>query len=582
MKDRVRAALAFLEERSGIGAAVRRLGETPLDPEVDGPRWRLVPGSVLLLLILLQIATGITLAIYYSPGATTAWGSVFHIEERVLLGSFVRGLHAFGAGGVVIALVVHGFEAGLRRAYRSPHELSWWLGLILVPVVVGFALTGYLLPWDQRGYWATQVAAGIMAGTPVVGDAASRTFMGGTDLGNLTLTRFYALHIAVLPATLLLLIGVHLAVWRRNALRAATATSARLWPGQALRNLTIFFVAVAGLATLAATVGAGLDAPADPGSGGDYPPRPEWYFAPLRELLKTVPEPWGSLVVPGLVFAGLAALPLIDRRGREVPDGRRDQRLLLARALLILPLVGYLALLMSTFLTDAKDSDFQRKRAAAARDATLAKELARKGIPAAGAGAMLRDHPPRRGARLFEEHCNECHKVKGKGGKGGADLTNFLSVAWLRGLTIDPDHKKYFGETKLNKLPDDERMPKLDPASSKQATAIATFLRSLDPSVTGLNEKLVAAGRAAFHKGAGETQACVSCHSIKPWTPDVGADAGPNLHGYGSAEWLRAFLVNPASERFYHELNEMPAYGKELSAKELDALVVYLRGLDGD
>lgn len=576
MKSRLRAALAFLEERSGVGAALRRLAGTPITPEPGAPRWRLVPGKVLLLLILLQIVTGTTLAIYYSPGTTSSWGSVFNIEQRVVLGSFVRGLHAFGAGAVVIALLLHGVEAGLRRAYRSPHQLSWWLGLVLVPVVAGFALTGYLLPWDQRGYWATQVASGIMAGTPIVGPYAAKVFLGGADMGNLTLTRFYALHISVLPITLLILIGVHLMVWRRNALRAAPDLERdAYWPRQVLRDLVVFVLVFAVLATLAAKVGAGLDAPADPNS--DYPPRPEWYFAPLRELLKTVPEPWGSLVVPGLVFLGLASLPLLDRRERDDPG-----RVRLARAFVVVPLVGYLALLGITTAKDQGDAEFQRKKAAAAVDATLAKKLAQDGIPPAGAGAMLRDYPPRRGARLFEEHCNRCHRAGGQGGHGGADLTGFLSVSWLRGLIVDPEHARYFGKTKLMELATEDRMPKLDKTLADQATDIATFVRSLDPSVQGLDPKRVAAGRKAYFAGGGETQSCASCHSIKPWSPKIGADAGPNLHGYGSAEWLRAFVANPKSDRFYHVLNKMPAYGKDLSPAELDALVVHLRGLDGD
>jgi ubiquinol-cytochrome c reductase cytochrome b subunit len=512
---------------------------------------------VLAALLVVQVVTGVTLALHYAPSSTTAWGSVFHIEERVVLGSFVRGLHAFGASAIVLGLAVHVLLLGLARRYQGPRRVNWVLGLMAVPLVAALGLTGYLLPWDQKGYWATQVAVGIVRGTPLVGDLGGTVLQGGPELGTLTLTRFYGLHAIVLPAALFALLALHLRVWRRQREAAQDAGVVPYWPGQATRDGLLALLALAGVAALAAGVGAGLEAPADPTS--DYPPRPEWYFAPLRELLKHVPEPWGSVVLPGALLGAVGALPWID-------GGRRPRA---ARLVLLLPLLGWVLLFAKTSLNDAADGDFQARRAVAREDAQLARRLARVGIPPGGAGEMVWTYPPRWGERLFVQHCQECHVVEGRGGPGGPHLTGYLGLPWLEGVIREPDAPRYFGHVESLV----GAMPPLDQAHLGDLRAIATYVRSLDPSVVGLDPALVAAGREAYVAAE-----CNACHKVEPGL----ADLGPNLAGYGGEDWLVRFLRDPGHELFYAEDNDMPAYGEELSEAELQALAAYLRTLDGD
>ncbi|RMG18515.1 MAG: DUF4405 domain-containing protein [Planctomycetota bacterium] len=592
VRGRLRRALAAWEDATGLGALARRFLTTPVRPG-----WARATGPALLLLLCAQLATGFGLALHYSPSGTTAWASVFYLEERIAGGAFVRGLHAYGASALVALLLVHVLAVGLGRRYRDRRAANWLLGLCLLPLIGTFALTGYLLPWDQKGYWATRVATGIVRGTPLVGEAAARALQGGAELGSLTLTRFFALHAVALPATLLLLLALHLRVWRRTRPDPEPEAARPYWPAQAARDLALFCGLLCALALAAHFRGAGLEAPADPSS--DYPPRPEWYFAPLREVLKAVPEPWGSIVLPGAVGLLLAFLPWID--------GPRSSRPRLARALLLLPFALWGTLLLHAQLADLADRDYQAQRRRAAEEADLAKALAREGVPGEGAAALLWRYPPRWGERLFERHCIACHEVDGRGGEGrprdseasggegggseavdgdvdalgegaegrgetapGPVLTGYLGLRWLREVIAHPESPRYFG--RVPSLRDE--MPPLEEAFLPRLDAIAAFVRAQDPAAAAsLDPARIAAGRKAYFAAE-----CNSCHSLKPGR----ADLGPNLAGYGSEDWLLRFLRDPGHELFYAEDNAMPAYGDELSADELRALVAYLRTLDGD
>lgn len=556
---RWRAVLEAIDERTGVRALAGRLAGFPV---AGGPGWRHALGAALAAMLALQVITGVGMAFHYAPSATTAWESVQHLEEQVLLGSLLRGLHAFGASGVVVLLVAHVVAAGVARAYRRPREAAWVSGLIAAPVVLGFALTGYLLPWDQKGYWATQVAIGIARATPVVGAWAGAVMQGGPDLGTLTLTRFYALHTMLLPLALLALVAVHVALVRRaaEASKDLEGGAAPWWPGQAWRDGLAVALVVGVVAALAAARGAGLEAPADPAS--NYPPRPEWYFAPLRQLLKTVPEPWGSLVLPGGAFLLLLALPWIDGRDRPRPA--------LSRAIVLGPPAVALALGVQAHLIDAGDEDYQEARLEAEAEAALAKQLAREGVPPGGAAELLWRHPPRRGQRLFEVHCQGCHRLDGKGGGEAPDLTGYLGLAWLEGVIRDPRDPRFFGHTKLDGM---EPLPK---ESWPKLRPLAAFLRAQDPErAPSPDPALVKAGEEAYFE-----LECHGCHAITA-EDEGGAYGGgaPSLQGYGSVEWLTAFLRDPGHERFYGENNDMPAYADELDDEELAALVVFLRGL---
>ena len=194
----------FLDERVGHRKLLAHALEEPIQ---GGARWAHVFGSALLGSFLVQAVTGVALMTSYAPSEQTAWASVHYITFTQSGGWLLRGLHHFGAQAMVIVLAMHLLQVALFGAYKKPREVNWWLGLGLLALTLGFALTGYLLPWDQKGYWATRVATNIAGTVPVVGDATQKLMQGGAEYGSLTPTRFYALHVAVLPALLVILVA---------------------------------------------------------------------------------------------------------------------------------------------------------------------------------------------------------------------------------------------------------------------------------------------------------------------------------------------------------------------------------------
>jgi quinol-cytochrome oxidoreductase complex cytochrome b subunit/mono/diheme cytochrome c family protein len=314
-----------------------------------GARWRYVWGSTLVFVFTLQLLTGVLLMTAYSPGESTAWASVYFIQYQMDFGWFIRGLHHFGSQAMVVLLGLHMLQVVIAGAHLPPREINWWLGLGLLGLVLGLSLTGYLLPWDQKGLWATQVATNIAGTLPAIGPWLQKVIVGGPEYGNHTLTRFYALHVAILPPLVIVLIVAHLAVFRRHGVTAPKSAvgAGVFWPAQAFRDLVVSLMIFGVMLTFvlwghghaAETppadqglydaiahagqrgLGANLDAPAD--LEKPYPARPEWYFLFLFQLLKYFTgehEIIGTVAVPMAVGLLLFILPLLGI-GRLRPYG---------------------------------------------------------------------------------------------------------------------------------------------------------------------------------------------------------------------------------------------------------------------
>jgi len=182
--------------------------------------WLYTLGSASLFVAVNQAVTGILLTLYYVPTPDHAYDSVVYITTQLPMGWFIRGLHHWGASAMVILVVAHLLRVYFYGAYKFPREVTWITGVILLLIVIGFGFTGYLLPWDQRAYWATTVGTRIIGVAPVVGDWMLRVARGGSDLSAVTLARFFGTHVWVLPTALLLLVGVHLFLVIRNGISA--------------------------------------------------------------------------------------------------------------------------------------------------------------------------------------------------------------------------------------------------------------------------------------------------------------------------------------------------------------------------
>ena len=172
--------------------------------------WLYTLGSATLFVAVLQIVTGILLTIYYVPTPDHAYDSVIYITTQLPAGWFIRGLHHWGASAMVILTALHLLRTFFYGAYKYPREVTWMSGVALLLIVVGFGFTGYLLPWDQKAYWATTVGTEIAGVAPVVGVWVLRIARGGDELSAVTLARFFGAHVWVLPGALLTLLAIHL------------------------------------------------------------------------------------------------------------------------------------------------------------------------------------------------------------------------------------------------------------------------------------------------------------------------------------------------------------------------------------
>lgn len=196
----------WLDERVGW----RKVWESIFLRKVPKTNWLYTLGSATLFTALLQIVTGILLTIYYVPTPDHAYDSVQYITTQVPAGWMIRGLHHWGASAMVVLAVLHMLRVIYYGAYKFPREMTWFTGVGLLLVVLGFGFTGYLLPWDQKAYWATTVGTRIAGVAPLIGDWILRIMRGGEELSAITLARFFGTHVWVLPAILISLILVHL------------------------------------------------------------------------------------------------------------------------------------------------------------------------------------------------------------------------------------------------------------------------------------------------------------------------------------------------------------------------------------
>ncbi|MDH5672586.1 MAG: cytochrome b N-terminal domain-containing protein [Myxococcales bacterium] len=554
----------FLDDRTGY----RALLHEALDEDIaGGARWAYVFGSGLLTIFACQVVTGLLLMATYTPSMDDAWSSVFYIQHKVTAGWFIRGLHHYGSQAMMIVLGFHLLQVALYGAYKKPREVTWWVGLGLMGVVQALGLTGYLLPWDQKGYWATKVATNIAGTVPLMGPALQTLIVGGAEYGQATITRFYVLHVGVLPATLVLLVSAHVALFRRNG-GATPPASADLskkgvfYPDQVVRDL-VFALLVVGVMALLTVAGGGahIDAPADPSI--DYHPRPEWYFLFLFQLLKYLPgsmELLGTVILPGLAGAFLFVLPFLDRGESTAVRGRLPWL-----APILLGALGVIGLTYQAFADDAADEEFQAGLVDSQKRADRAIALAQDGIPPGGPLEMLKNDPMTRGADVYAKECTSCHVLDGEGERSAPDHSGYGSRKWLMGLLLDPDAEHYFGTTELSDM---KPMGKLGDAKLK---AVIEYLISLghetgDPAY---DLALAKRGKRVFE------ESCFDCHAIG----ENGADIfdGPNMTGYGSSEWIFNQIKQPDAETQYGELNEMPVFAGELDDHDIRMVTAYLR-----
>ena len=309
-------------------------------------------GGMTLFLFAVQVATGILLLLYYRPSAENAFESVQFIMTEVQFGWLIRSIHSWSANLMIATLFIHMFSVFFLRAYYPPREITWVSGVALLFVVICFGFSGYLLPWNKLAFFATKVGTEIAGVVPFVGRPILRFLRGGDDVTGGTLTRFFGFHVAVLPATATVLIGLHVLLVQLHgmsvppSLNGTSVKKMKFIPNFLLRDLIGWILAIGVLAALAALFPWELGEKADPFAPAPEGIKPEWYFLFMFQTLKYLPAKiWKfdgevlGIMAFNIVALLLFVVPFVDK----APGNRRNR--------LIFNSLGIVALLYIVVMT---------------------------------------------------------------------------------------------------------------------------------------------------------------------------------------------------------------------------------------
>ena len=470
--------IAWFDQRTGLVTALKDF----LTEDVPGgASYWYVFGSATLLVLVVQIVTGIILCFYYSPSAWTAWESTQFIYRHVWGGPFLISLHYWGASAMIVLMSMHLLQVLLFGAYKKPREIQWVVGVLLFFIVLSMGLTGYLLPWDLNAYFATQVAINIAASVPVVGQFLYHFLSDGSTLGTLTIGRFFGLHVWATPAAIIALVGMHLFILRHNNPAGLPSddppkTYGRFYPNQIFMDTVSAVVSFAIIVALSIVMPAPLLAKADP-NNAQFIPAPAWYFYALYGLLRMFPQNMSlvpTVFLPGLFTMVLLLLPWLDRNPHRA----------LARRPFVIPFtVISVGLIVGITLYSAKIIGAEQAASPVGQTpvegygAPPSPELIPNvalTYPKAATQAALS------GATVYTQNCASCHAANGKGLPGAIPplagnpyvmgAPNKVIGTVLNGLT---------GEISVNGAKFNGVMPawktKLSPA---EVAAVISYIRS--------------------------------------------------------------------------------------------------------
>jgi ubiquinol-cytochrome c reductase cytochrome b subunit len=474
---RWRNAIAdWFDARLGVRETPLPVLTHPIPRGAAGPMgWWYVFGSASLTLLAIQILTGIGLAMVYVPAADRAYDSLLYMNYEQPFGWFLRALHYYAGSGMVVLVLAHMTQVFLHGAYKYPRELTWLVGVGLLLCTMGMFFTGQILRWDPDAYWGLAVGGSMAGRVPVIGPDLVRLVLGGEVIGGESLTRFYALHVFVIPGSLLLLLGIHLWLVLRCGISAPPVAGVLVDPntydseykhevhtsgvpflGDAMLK-DAFFSAVAVLVVVAIAAVVGPKGPSglpDPTLGGANP-RPEWPFLWLFALLSLSPpatETFIILVFPLVLIVALLLVPFVSNRGERAPSRRP------VAVLGVVVIYTFLGVLTYQGVASPWSPHMQAWSADPVGE------------------QFVRGHSPLelQGALVFQyKNCRNCHVLGGTGGERGPDLTR-IGTRLTEEQLIDQVS---------NGTPGGGNMPaygkQMSPA---EMTALVKFLVSLRPA----------------------------------------------------------------------------------------------------
>lgn len=574
------ALVRWVDERLPV-RAILGLGTNETIP--GGARFAYALGSATLFAFALQVVSGCIQLFYYVPTVDHAYDSLMYLRMQIPFGWLLHGLHYWGANAMVVLVGLHTMRVFVWGAYKRPRELTWLIGVALLAGTAAIMFTGAPLPWDERGYWAAEVGSSMVGTTPVIGTSLRRLLRGGEATGQLALSRFFVLHVAILPAALGVGVLLHLLAFRMfgsvGPWRAVQRREEPLWPEQVARDVVVAALLLVLLVGLAAFEPPPITGPADP-LDASYVPKPEWNFLFLYKGLQLLPgslEALGTVGVPLLGLLLLGALPFLDR-GPERDPAKRP----FAMTGLVL-VVGSVAALSVAGLEAPEGA---------------AGESARPREPQASARAQ-------EGAALFATlGCGGCHRADGGALDLSAEGARGRSPEWLAAQIRAPaEHVP--GST----------MPAHPQLSAAQLEALVAYLESLRspgapaPGATaappargaGAPGAREAAGRAAeivgsaIHGATLYTIQCSPCHgeagrsdradarrgNVPPLVPISRVIFSPEPEVF--AAQLDRWLQHGAAPAAEHPGIEMPAFGDTdvLTQQQIADIEAYVMSRNG-
>ncbi len=327
MKNLLQRVMESLDERLDLAPLL----EMARKKEVPRHRfeWAYYFGGLTIFFLMVQVISGILLLLYYRPTAEAAFESVQFIMTQVSFGWLIRSVHSWSANLMILSAFLHMFSVLFMKSYARPRELTWWTGFLMLLLALGFGFSGYLLPWNKLAFFATRVGTDMVGKVPFVGEWLLQVLRGGEDVTGATLTRFFALHVAVLPGILMSLLLVHLLLIQRQGIHTPLAVlrkdrplrTMKFFPNFVMREAVVWLVGLFVLAVLAAFFPWELGVKADPFASAPAGIRPEWYFLFMFETLKLIPGTVAGIEgeLLGLGAFGLAGLfwfliPVLDRK----------------------------------------------------------------------------------------------------------------------------------------------------------------------------------------------------------------------------------------------------------------------------
>jgi ubiquinol-cytochrome c reductase cytochrome b subunit len=464
----------WIDARVGFRSSLLPILKHPIPRGAAGPQgWWYVFGSASITLLAIQVVTGIGLALVYVPAADKAYESLLYLNSQQPLGRLLRAMHYYAGSGMVVMVLAHMTQVFLHGAYKYPRELTWIMGVFLLLCTLGMFFSGQILRWDPDAYWGLAVAGSMAGRVPFAGPQVVRLVLGSSVIGGEALSRFFTLHVFVIPGSLGLFVALHLWLVLKRGISEPPVPGQLVDPaaydehyeevlkegvpflGDAvLKDVFFSAVTVIIVVAIAAVLGPkGPDAPPDPTLGGANP-RPEWPFLWLFALLSLSPpaaETFIILIFPVLLIIGLLMVPFLSNRGERAPS-RRPVAVLLV-------IVGYTALGVLTYL--GATAPWSPKMKAWSGD-PIPERLVKNSTPLQLQGAIM----------FQNKNCRNCHALDGIGGRRGPDLTSVGSEL-TRNQLIDQVS---------NGTPGGGNMPaygkQIKPA---EMTALVDFLVSLRP-----------------------------------------------------------------------------------------------------